>query len=111
MILRLLEVRLGNMGYKVETAPNGEKAIEKTKKIEPDVILIDVVQLDIDGLQINKLKAESDEIAQIPVIAFTGKVNLDGMEDILGIEKFVGRNFSADELVKEIVGFLKSSEK
>ncbi|MEA3506056.1 MAG: response regulator [Elusimicrobiota bacterium] len=111
MILRLLEVRLGSMGYLVETAPTGVKAIEKANEIKPDVILVDVVLPDIDGLEvINQLKSEDSEVAHIPVIAFTGKVTLDGMEDILGIDKFVGRNFSADDLVKEIVCFLKATE-
>lgn len=110
-ILRLLEVRLGSMGYTVETAPTGTEAIKQAKNIKPDVILVDVVLPDIDGLEvINQLKGEDSGVAHIPVIAFTGKVTLEGMEDILGIDKFVGRNFSADDLVKEIVGFLKATE-
>ncbi len=110
MILRLLEARLGSMGYEVITAPDGETALETAEARVPDIILVDVVLPDMDGLEvINRLKEDESPVAGIPVIAFTGRVSLDGMEGVLGIDKFVGQSFSADDLVSEVDGFLKGS--
>jgi len=107
-ILKLLEVRLGFMGYRVITASDGENACAKARIEKPDIILIDVVLPDMDGFEvINRLKNDC-EVADVPVIAFTGHVSLDGMDDFLGVDKFVGKNFSADDLITEVDHYLKT---
>lgn len=51
-ILRLLEYNLEKEGLKVYTAANGMDAIEMAKKVQPQLILLDVMLPDIDGIEV-----------------------------------------------------------
>lgn len=51
-ILRLLEYNLEKEGLKIYTASNGTEAIEKAQKVQPQVILLDVMLPDIDGIEV-----------------------------------------------------------
>lgn len=50
-ILEFLGYNLKNEGYTVETAENGVQAIEKTKEFEPDIIILDVMMPEMDGVE------------------------------------------------------------
>ncbi|MCV5004663.1 response regulator, partial [Escherichia coli] len=50
-ILELLSYNLTKEGYLVETAKNGVEGIEKAKEIIPDMILLDVMMPEKDGIE------------------------------------------------------------
>ena len=50
-IIEILKYNLNNEGYDVKTANNGKKAIEKAKKFIPDIILLDVMMPEMDGIE------------------------------------------------------------
>jgi two-component system alkaline phosphatase synthesis response regulator PhoP len=50
-ILEILTYNLSNIGYKVYTANNGLKAIEKAKKERPHLIILDVMMPEMDGIE------------------------------------------------------------
>ena len=83
-ILELISYNLQGAGYQVETAETGEQALEKAKDAAPDLILLDVMLPDIDGLQVcTRLKREP-ETASIPVIMLTARG--DEIDKVLGLE-------------------------
>ncbi len=49
-ILELISYNLAEAGYEVETVETGEEALSKTAEFHPDLILLDVMLPDIDGL-------------------------------------------------------------
>ena len=49
-ILEFLSYNLEKEGYKVFTAQNGLKAVEKAKKYKPDLIILDVMMPEMDGI-------------------------------------------------------------
>lgn len=66
--LRLLIEILGKHGYHVRSAPNGRLALESVRKEVPDLILLDIVMPEIDGLKVcRRLKAD-ESTRDIPVI-------------------------------------------
>ena len=50
-ILEILTYNLTKEGYQVVTAENGVKAVKKAKKEKPDLIILDVMMPEMDGIQ------------------------------------------------------------
>lgn len=50
-ILEILKLNLQNEGYKVSTAENGKKALKKVDKINPDLIVLDLMMPIMDGIE------------------------------------------------------------
>lgn len=73
-----LEYRLVNMGYNVETAVNGNEAIEKVKMFSPDIILSDInLGEGIDGIEaVNQIR-KGNPVPVIYVTAYDDKETLN----------------------------------
>lgn len=66
--LRLLVDLLSEQGYRVRTAPNGERALASLEKEPADLILLDILMPDLDGFEVcRRLKAD-ERFRDIPVI-------------------------------------------
>lgn len=66
--LRLLIEILGEHGYRVRPAPNGEFALNSIRKEPPDLILLDIVMPEMNGFEVcQQLKAD-EKLRDIPVI-------------------------------------------
>ncbi|WP_127844304.1 response regulator transcription factor [Psychroflexus aestuariivivens] len=65
-ILEILSYNLNNEGYKVHTAENGVEAVKKAKKKKPNLIILDVMMPEMDGIeaceQIRKTEGLEDTV-------------------------------------------------
>lgn len=65
-ILEILSYNLSNEGYSVETTDNGSKAVKIAKKIKPQLIILDVMMPEMDGIeaceQIRKIKSLEETV-------------------------------------------------
>lgn len=68
-ILEMISYNLEKEGYTVFTAVNGEEAVELSQKVNPDLILLDVMMPKMDGVQVCEAIRASDLETQ-PLIAF-----------------------------------------
>lgn len=69
-------------GYEVTIAKNGREALEQTLKFQPDVILLDIMIPDIDGLKVLKTIRTAPEYAKIqPLILVTTNVMQQDISD------------------------------
>ena len=59
---------LGEAGFKVLVAENGHSALERVKRTQPDVILLDVKMPDIDGFEVYELLQERGQVENTTVI-------------------------------------------
>lgn len=64
---------LEKKGYQVETLDDGERCVERTRELKPDVILMDVVMPGVNGFEATRQLARDSETAGIPVIMVTTK--------------------------------------
>lgn len=72
-ILRLVQINLEKAGYLVVTASNGREALEAVALERPDLVVMDVMMPEMDGLEaLQKLK-ENEQTADIPVVMLTAK--------------------------------------
>lgn len=72
-ILDVLKYNLEKEGYKVEKAKNGEKAIKKAYDFIPDLILLDIMMPEMDGIEVcRKLRADS-KFAETYIVFLTAR--------------------------------------
>ena len=69
----ILSTLLTKAGYRVVTAVNGQEAIEVTRLIHPDLILMDVIMPVLNGFQATRMLRRDVETADIPIIMVTTK--------------------------------------
>eukprot|EP01035_Chromulina_nebulosa_P059914 gene59914-81971_t len=71
--VQLLKRKLEREGIKVTAAYNGLEALDLTKKVTPDLILLDVMMPDMDGIEVCQ-RLQADETTRgIPVIFITAR--------------------------------------
>lgn len=95
--LQLLELLLEPLGYRVSTASTGTEAIEAFKAQLPDVVLLDLVMPEIDGLAICRLIKEDPHSRHIPVIMITGTTEHEAYVEAMeaGADDFILRPFDS----------------
>ncbi len=67
----ILEALLEGQGYRLEMAENGTEALEKASRIQPDLILLDVVMPGMDGFEVCGRIRGMSSIAEVPVLMLT----------------------------------------
>lgn len=108
-ITKLVSFNLEKAGYDVDTAADGQAALDKVQDTHPDLIVLDLMLPKVDGLDVCKrLRQENNHI---PVIMLTAKdEELDrvlGLE--LGADDYVTKPFSPRELVARVKAILRRS--
>jgi two-component system cell cycle response regulator DivK len=97
-------------GYRVAEAANGLEAIEKTRELMPDIILMDLALPKIDGWQATRELKADDRTKHIPIVALTGHA-LAGHSELArqaGCDSFVTKPCLPDALVAEIQRMLSA---
>ncbi len=61
--------------YHINVAKDGKKALELTRTLQPDLIILDVVMPEMDGYKVIKKLKENDSVNHIPVIFLTSLCN------------------------------------
>ena len=69
--LRLMEAMLIPLDYEVSLARDGMEALERVRKIPPDVILLDIMMPKMDGFEVTRRLKEVEETKIIPIIMVT----------------------------------------
>jgi diguanylate cyclase (GGDEF)-like protein len=96
-------------GFDVRTAADGKEAIRKVRTEPPDLVLLDMVLPDIDGLEVLRIiKARKDEDF-IPVIILSVKADLDSKVAGLriGADDFLAKPFAEAELLARCAAMLR----
>ncbi len=95
--VELLRARLESWGYTTETATNGREALSKVEAEPPDLILLDVMMPEIDGIEVARRIKGNDSLPFIPIIMQTA---LDSTEN-----KVEGLEAGADDYITKPIDF------
>ena len=102
-IRELIKFNLENADYEVQVAADGREAMEQLSK-EIDLVVLDLMLPEIDGMEVCRRMRGSEELRQIPIIMLTAKG--EEVERILGLEMgaddYMTKPFSPRELVARI---------
>jgi DNA-binding response OmpR family regulator len=102
----LIKLYLEHAGYEVRTAHDGERALELLTEREPDLLVLDLMLPELDGLDVCRaLQA----VSSVPVIMLTARTTegdkLAGLE--CGADDYVTKPFSPRELVARVKAVLR----
>ena len=107
----LLAHYLRKEGFSPILAPDGETAILKARKEKPDLVLLDILLPNADGLEVLRAIRSDDTISRTPVVMLTAKGDetdrVVGLE--LGADDYIPKPFSPREVVARIKAILRRS--
>jgi two-component system alkaline phosphatase synthesis response regulator PhoP len=110
--IEILTRMLGREGYECVSAASGKAALETVRGKPVDVILLDVMMPEMDGLQVCEHLRADDTLRQIPVILLTAKDDMEtrarGMS--LGVSEYLTKPINKRELFTRIAAQLHSRE-
>jgi DNA-binding response OmpR family regulator len=109
-ITDLVDIHLGDLGYKLDKAYNGETGLAKSLTGDYDLILLDLMLPKLEGLEVCKQIREKDKT--VPIIMLTSRS--EEMDKILGLElgadDYIVKPFSIRELIARVKANLRSVE-
>jgi DNA-binding response OmpR family regulator len=105
-IVQLARLYLDKEGYRVETAHDGAQALEKARAVRPDLIVLDIMMPEMDGLAVAR---ELRKTSNVPIIILTARG--DDVDRIVGLElgadDYVTKPFNPRELVARVKAVLR----
>ena len=107
--VELVEFNLKQAGFDVISAQDGVEALKKSREATPQLIVLDVMLPEVDGMEICKTLRRDKNTAKIPIIMLTARAaEIDrvlGLE--LGADDYITKPFSPRELVLRVKKLLQ----
>src|SRR5215813_2325655 len=103
-IQRLVSYNLSQAGFQVLSASTGRSALDSVQKQPPDLIILDIMMPDVDGMEVCRTLRQRENSRRIPIIMLTARSEeidrVVGFE--LGADDYVMKPFSPRELVLRV---------
>jgi two-component system, cell cycle response regulator len=100
----LIERLLVRECYHVLAARNGNEAVEQARSALPDLVLLDMMMPEMDGLDACRLIKETEATRDIPVIFLSarGETEMKVSALSLGADDYISKPFEAEELIARV---------
>jgi DNA-binding response OmpR family regulator len=110
-IIKLSRMYLERDGFRVESAADGESAIEAVARFKPGLMVLDVMLPKVDGFEVcRRLRGEKNPI---PIIMLTARD--EDVEKIIGLElgadDYITKPFNPRELVARVKALLRRADR
>jgi|SRR6056297_3454936 len=110
-LVNLLEINLSDEGYNVQTAMDGEAAIQAFQQTKPSLIILDVMLPKMDGFDVCKQIRSQDK--QVPILMLTAKS--EEVDKVLGLEigadDYMTKPFSIREFLARVKAILRRANR
>src|SRR5882672_1509003 len=108
-IRRLIVLHLERDGFRCRTASNGPEALREARAVVPDLVVLDLMLPELDGLEVCRQLRRDVATAAVPIIMLTAKS--DEVDRVVGLEigadDYVAKPFSPKELVARVRAVLR----
>jgi two-component system cell cycle response regulator DivK len=106
--MKLLRDLLQKFGYETVEAADGEEGVELTRKIKPDLILMDIMMPKLDGLEATRILKTDVLTRDIPIVALTAFAMSGDKERAFeaGCDGYITKPVDVHGLLKTVEQFL-----
>jgi two-component system phosphate regulon response regulator PhoB len=108
-VMELIRYNLAKEGFNCDAAYNGQEALKKAQAMLPDLVLLDLMLPEVDGLEVCKRLKSSPQTEHIPIVMVTAKSDeadiVTGLE--LGADDYITKPFSPKVLVARVRAVLR----
>jgi DNA-binding response OmpR family regulator len=109
ILLETLSYNLEQAGYQVITAADGRSALEAVERDLPDLVLLDLMLPEFDGIDVCRRLRQQESTATLPILVLTAKG--DEVDKVVGLEvgadDYVTKPFGRRELLARIRALLR----
>ncbi len=108
-IRELVRMYLSKEGYEIESAVDGQDAVEKAQSSNPDLIVLDLMMPRLDGFEVTRIIRERSDV---PILMLTVRkedaIKVTGLE--LGADDYLTKPFNPKELVARVKAILRRAD-
>ena len=112
VLVETIAYNLEQAGYQVITVADGASALEAARRIKPDLIILDIMLPEMDGLEVCRQLRRENTTATTPIMMLTAKS--DEIDKVVGLEvgadDYVTKPFGRRELLARVRALLRRSE-
>lgn len=107
----LLRQMLELGGFEVVEAEDGLEALEKLETVAPDVMILDVMMPNLDGVSLCKKLRASTAFARLPIIMVSGKTQYRAVQEGLaaGANQYLCKPITVQELLQSVRSLLPAT--
>jgi DNA-binding response OmpR family regulator len=107
-----LRRQIQSWGFAAITARNGKEGVETALKEKADLIMIDLMMPEMDGLQMTEILRSNSETKEVPIIAVTAAFRRQDRQNCTGVgcNDYIVKPFKLEELQKKINALVQQVE-
>lgn len=108
-VVEVVEMLLETEGYKVLKAYNGKEALDMLETVVPDLVILDIMMPEIDGVEVCRRMRDMEEMSDIPIVMFSAKLSAIDKKDSFdaGADGFITKPFNARGFIAGIKTYLE----
>lgn len=112
LLVETIAYNLEQAGYRVVTAADGKSALEAARTEAPDLIILDIMLPEMDGLEVCRQLRRESSTATTPIVMLTAKG--DEVDKVVGLEvgadDYVTKPFGRRELLARVRALLRRAD-
>ncbi len=110
-VVQAIRMVLEGEGFRLLTAQNGRDGLRAVSEQKPDLVILDLILPDMDGLEICRKIRKNPDVARVPILILSGKAEeVDKVVGLaVGADDYLAKPFGDKELVARVKALLRRS--
>lgn len=110
VLIKMYEETFTRAGFEVESVETAQEGVEMMRKTKPDIVLLDILLPEANGLSLLRQIKDDPSLSLIPVVAFSNYTDPDTQEEALKLgakDYIVKADFDPEETLKMIKKYIR----